>query len=191
MTGTGTAVVPSEPDDVLSVKDGVVLAAETGTGTTVGPDEPVMVVDVREAPEAIVEGVVTDSAVSVDSSEFREDETPDNTLESPEASELETAGSVTVAATAVSSELIDAARLDNALDAAAVTLAPTEEPSAVRLEASLCAEELMTEAPLVAAPAADVIRLDNFSLGTTTDGPVVAGPVPETERLAPVVEAGA
>jgi hypothetical protein len=45
VTGTGIAVVPLEPVDVLSVYAGAELVA-TGTGTTVGPEAPVTVLEV-------------------------------------------------------------------------------------------------------------------------------------------------
>lgn len=44
VTGTGTAVTPSDPEEVLRVYSGDVVS-DAPTGTTVGPDEPNMVVD--------------------------------------------------------------------------------------------------------------------------------------------------
>lgn len=58
VTGTGTAVVPSVPVDVLSVYVGS-LAEVNGTGTTVGPEEPVTVVDVNASPEVVCTGTGT------------------------------------------------------------------------------------------------------------------------------------
>jgi len=49
VTGTGMAVTPSEPDEVLRVYSGE-LVSETPTGTTVGPDEPRIVVDETSLP---------------------------------------------------------------------------------------------------------------------------------------------
>ncbi|TKA80086.1 hypothetical protein B0A55_02468 [Friedmanniomyces simplex] len=75
VTGTGTAVVPAEPDDVLN-----------------------------------------------ESSDANDEAALDNTLENWDASELDTPESVAVAATLDSSELSEDARLESALDAAAVTV---------------------------------------------------------------------
>lgn len=52
VTGTGIAVTPSEPDEVLRVYNGEVVS-DAPTGTTVGPDEPRMVVE--EASLAVKE----------------------------------------------------------------------------------------------------------------------------------------
>ena len=56
--GTGTAVVPSDPEDVLRVYVGSV-ADVTGTGMTVVPEDPVKVLEVYASPVEVSAGTGT------------------------------------------------------------------------------------------------------------------------------------
>jgi hypothetical protein len=59
VAGTGTAVVPSGPVEVLRLKIGDELASVAGTATTVVPDEPVIVLDVVAGPDVVLTGMGT------------------------------------------------------------------------------------------------------------------------------------
>ncbi|KAK5107768.1 hypothetical protein LTR62_000692 [Meristemomyces frigidus] len=196
VTGTGIAVVPSAPEDVLRVKIGALLAEavirepETsviGTGTTVRPLEPVSVLDVK-LTEAVADAAVADemTALTLETSEASVAETVDRT---PESCEFDA-----VAVTMLDkSEPREDARLDRALEAAAVTLAGRDEPSLARLEATLCTEAFTVAATLDAAPTAEERKLDKASLvavgaavGVTMSEPESVAPLPVPESVAPL-----
>ena len=68
VTGTGIAVVPSVPVDVLRLYIGDELSEsseETGTGMTVVPDDPVMVADVVNGPVVVLAGTAMTDVPSI------------------------------------------------------------------------------------------------------------------------------
>ncbi|KAK5119650.1 hypothetical protein LTR85_007479 [Meristemomyces frigidus] len=163
VTGTGTAVVPSAPVEVLSVYAG----EDAGTGMTVVPEEPEIVLDVL-----------------VDSSDARDEAALESTLENSEASELDTAESVAVAATLESSELSEDAKLESALEAAAVTDDGTLVVSLAMLEASESTEDWADETTLEASEATEETRPERLSVLATKDDEAV-GAVPVKAEVEP------
>lgn len=144
--GTGTAVVPSEPVDVLKVYDGVVSTEPAdGAGVPmVVPGESVVADGVSTVVPGVVAagvstvvlgvaaaGVSTGVCVS-DASDSRDSEALESTEENSEANELETAESVAVATMLDSSSLRDEAMLANA---DGVVVALSAEGVAVALSA--------------------------------------------------------
>jgi hypothetical protein len=63
VAGTGTAVVPSGPVEVLRLKIGDELSSVAGTAMTVVPDEPVIVLDVVAGPDVVLTGTGTTVAL--------------------------------------------------------------------------------------------------------------------------------
>jgi hypothetical protein len=59
VAGTGTAVVPSGPVEVLRLKIGDELSSVAGTAMTVVPDEPVIVLDTVAEPDVVLTGTGT------------------------------------------------------------------------------------------------------------------------------------
>lgn len=166
--GTGSIVMPSEPVRVLEVKLMVVEPLWIGMITIAEPPDPdtvlveketAAVVVIAETSVAVVFGpvVVAEAKGRPDeSSEAREDEAPESTLENSDASELETAAeSVAVATTLESAELSSADKLARALDAPAVIVDGMLEVWLARLDASENTEEPAEDTTLEASATAE------------------------------------
>ncbi|KAK4548353.1 hypothetical protein LTR36_010223 [Oleoguttula mirabilis] len=109
--------------------------------TAVPLEEELSVCETAVKALALAEPVVEADSKLVDSSDASEDAALESTLENSEARELEIAESVAVAATLESSELSEDAKLERALDAAAVTDDGTVAVSLAVLDAPESADD--------------------------------------------------
>jgi len=146
----------------------------TSTAVTLVVAVPKMDEEFTSTAVALVVAVLVDNAVDAalpvvvallvgkldESSDANDEAALDRTLENCEASELETAESVAVATTLDSSELREEARLESALEAAAVTVDGTLVPLPAKVEASESTEDPAEATTLEASDAAEDTRLE-------------------------------
>jgi len=140
------------PDDELSVAEAA--TAEVVSEITLAPAVDAVATGAEDDALSAA-GVALVFATPVDSSEAREEAALDSTLENSEASELDTAESVAVAAMLESSELSAEARLESALVAPAVTVDGTLLDELAMLDTSESTEDWAEATTLEASEATD------------------------------------
>jgi len=187
LTSTAVALVVAVPEvDEVPTSTAVALVVAvpevdkelTSTAVPLTVDEEpastavalVVAVPVEIADDAALPVVVALIVGKLDeSSEANDEAALDKTLENCEASELDTAESVAVATTLDSSELREEARLESALDAAAVTVDGTPVPLLANVDASESTEDPAEATTLEASDAAEDTRLES-ALTLVDDG---------------------